>query len=139
MISYIKTRWKAPGGFREFFIIAFPLILSTATWSVQSFIDRVFLAWYSTEALAAALPAALTQFIFVSLFLGTATYINTFVAQYIGAKRPRNVGPAVWQGAYLALIGLLFGLGLGALSTPIFNLIGHEASIRNEEITYFVS
>lgn len=137
MISYIKTRWKAPGGYREFFIIALPLILSTATWSVQSFIDRVFLAWYSTEALAAALPAALTQFIFVSLFLGTATYINTFVAQYIGAKRPRNVGPAVWQGAYLALIGLLFGLGLGALSTPIFNLIGHEASIRNEEITYF--
>ena len=137
MIAYIRHRWKAPGGYREFLIIALPLILSTATWSIQHFVDRVFLTWYSTEALAAALPAAMTQFIFVSLFLGVATYINTFVAQYIGAKRPENVGPAIWQGAYLALISLLFGLGLGALAEPIFNLIGHETSIRSEEITYF--
>jgi MATE family multidrug resistance protein len=137
VIAYIRHRWRAPGGYREFLIIALPLILSTATWSIQHFIDRVFLTWYSTETLAAALPAAMTQFIFVSLFLGVATYINTFVAQYIGANRPENVGPAIWQGAYLAIISLFFGLGLGTLAEPIFNLIGHETSIRNEEITYF--
>ena len=137
MIGYIRHRWRAAGGYREFLIIAFPLILSTATWSIQHFIDRVFLTWYSTEALAAALPAAMTQFIFVSFFLGIATYINTFVAQYIGAKRPHNVGPAIWQGVYVAFISVFFGLGLATMASPLFNLIGHETAIRNEEITYF--
>ncbi len=48
-------RWRAEGGYREFLGIALPLILSTASWSIQHFVDRVFLTWPSTEALAAAL------------------------------------------------------------------------------------
>ncbi len=137
MITYIRHRWSASGGYREFLVIAFPLILSTATWSIQHFIDRVFLTWYSTEALAAALPAGMTNFIFVSLFLGTATYINTFIAQYIGSGRSERVGPAVWQGVYLAVISVIFGLGLSFIATPLFDWIGHEEVIRNNEATYF--
>ena len=91
MFEAIRSRWTAPGGYREFLVIAFPMILSTATWSVQHFIDRVFLTWYSTDALAASLPAGMTNFVIVSLFLGTAGYVNTFVAQYVGAGRPTRV------------------------------------------------
>ena len=74
MLTYLRQRWQAEGGYREFLILAFPLILSTASWSVQHFINRIFLAWYSTEALAAALPAGMTSFIFLSFFLGIAQY-----------------------------------------------------------------
>ena len=137
MIGYLQHRWGAEGGYREFFGIAFPLVLSTASWSIQHFVDRVFLTWHSTQDLAAAMPAGMTNFTFVSLFLGIAGYINTFVAQYVGARRPRNVGPVVWQGAYLALLAALFGLALVALARPLFDLIGHDPAIREKEIVYF--
>ena len=63
IFSSVLNRWHTPGGYREFFSIAMPLILSTASWSIQHFVDRVFLTWHSTEALAAALPAGIANFI----------------------------------------------------------------------------
>jgi MATE family multidrug resistance protein len=136
-INYIKKRWQAEGGYREFLVLALPLILTTASWSVQYFVDRMFLTWYSTEALAAALPAGITNFIFVGFFIGIAQYINTFVAQYYGAGQFQQVGPAVWQGAYLALVAAVCGLGLTFLAKPLFTLVGHDAAIQAQEVVYF--
>ncbi|MBT6146985.1 MAG: MATE family efflux transporter [Gemmatimonadetes bacterium] len=136
-MAAVRSRWGSRGGYREFLIIAFPMILSTASWSVQHFIDRVFLTWYSTDALAASLPAGLTNFVFVSLFFGTAGYVNTFVAQYVGADRPQRVGPSLWQGIYLSVISAGAGLMVAALSVPIFSLIGHEAAVQAYETEYF--
>ncbi len=137
LFRYLSHRWQSEGGYREFLGLAFPLILSTASWSIQHFVDRVFLSWYSTEALAAAAPAGMTNFIFLSFFLGIAQYVNTFVAQYTGARRPERVGPAVWQGVYLALFSGLLALVPAALSAPLFDLIGHDPAIRQAETTYF--
>ncbi|MFH1571908.1 MAG: MATE family efflux transporter [Gemmatimonadota bacterium] len=137
MPGYLRRRWRADGGYREFLVIAFPLILSTASWSIQHFVDRVFLTWHSTESLAAALPSGMTSFIILSFFLGVATYVNTFIAQYVGADRLDRVGPALWQGIYLALLSGLIGLGAAFFSQPIFDLIGHDAAIRDEEVAYF--
>lgn len=137
LIRYLRHRWGAEGGYRQFLTLAIPLILSTAAWSVQHFVDRVFLAWYSTEALAAALPAGMANFVIASFFIGVASYVNTFVAQYVGARRPERVGPAVWQGAYLAVLSGLVGLGVASQSRGIFELVGHDAAIRSEEVVYF--
>jgi len=137
LIAAIRSRWASPGGYREFLVIAFPMILSTASWSVQHFIDRVFLTWYSTDALAASLPAGLTNFVFVSLFFGTAGYVNTFVAQYVGAGRPERVGPSLWQGIYLSAISAGAGLLVALLAVPIFALVGHDAAIQAQEVDYF--
>lgn len=133
----LRRRWHAPGGYQEFLHLAFPLILSSATWSLQHFVDRVFLTWYSTDALAAAYPAGMSNFVFISLFMGVAQYINTFVAQYSGARRPERVGPAVWQGVYLSLIGLVAGLAVAGLAQPLFDFIGHDSTVRAYEVTYF--
>ena len=136
-VGRIARRWGAAGGYREFLGIALPLILSTASWSIQHFVDRVFLSWYSTEALAAALPAGMANFTFISLFMGTAQYANTFVAQYMGARRPTRVGPAVWQGAYVALFSGLLALLPAAFAGELFALIGHDPDIRAAETDYF--
>ena len=133
----IARRWGAAGGYREFLGIALPLILSTASWSIQHFVDRVFLSWYSTEALAAALPAGMANFTFISLFMGTAQYANTFVAQYMGARRLTRVGPAVWQGAYVALFSGLLALLPAAFAGELFAFIGHDPGIRAAETQYF--
>ena len=43
-------------------IVAIPLILSMGSHSVLVFIDRIFLAHHSSDALAAAQPAGMLNF-----------------------------------------------------------------------------
>jgi len=133
----LKSRWKTPGGYREVLAVAVPLVLSTATWSVQHFVDRMFLTWYSPEAIAAAMPAGMLSFTVISLFMGTAGYVSTFVAQYYGAGRRHRIGPALWQGIYISLIGGLVMLCIIPLAEPAFRLIGHSRSIQPNEVVYF--
>ena len=136
-MQYLKNRWNRDGGYREVLVVAVPLILSTATWSVQHFVDRMFLTWYSPETIAAAMPAGMLNFTIISLFMGTAGYVSTFVAQYYGAKRYHRIGPAIWQGIYISLFGGLFLLCVIPLAEPAFRLIGHSPEIQKHEVIYF--
>lgn len=132
-----QGRWGREGGYREVLVMAFPLVLSTGSWSVQHFVDRMFLAWYSPEAIAAAMPSGILNFTIMSLFIGTTSYVNTFVAQYYGARSFERIGPALWQGIYLSLLGGLVVLGLIPLAGPIFALVGHGVAVQENEVVYF--
>ena len=118
-------------------MVAIPLILSTATWSIQHFVDRMFLTWYSPETIAAAMPAGMLNFTIISIFMGTAGYVSTFVAQYYGAGRYHRIGPALWQGVYISLFGGIVLLGVIPLAEPAFRLIGHSPEIQKYEVIYF--
>ncbi len=131
------SRWREEGGYRDVLRLAAPLILSTGSWSLQIFVDRVFLSWYDRDVLAASLPAGMLHFTFSSLFIGTVAYVNTFVAQYWGADRPERVGPAVWQGIYVGLASGLVILCLMPFSGTFFEWAGHEPRIRALEAEYF--
>lgn len=133
----LKQRWRADSGYRDVLVLAIPLILSTSAWTVQHFVDRMFLTWYSPEAIAAAMPSGILNFTFMSLFIGTAGYVSTFVAQYYGAKQYDKVGVAVWQGVYLSLFGGLGFLVFIPLAGPIFRAIGHAPQVQEYEIIYF--
>ncbi len=135
--QHIKDRWQREGGYRELLIIAIPLILSTSAWSLQHFIDRMFLTWYSPEAVAASMPAGLLNFTLISIFQGIAGYVGTFVAQYHGAGMHKRIGPAIWQGNYIALVGGVVLLAVIPLAEPFFNWIGHDQAVRKAEIDYF--
>ncbi len=133
----VRERWSGPGGFREVLGIALPLVVSSGSWSVQHFVDRMFLTWYSPEAIAAAMPAGMLSFTLISIFIGTASYVSTFVAQYFGAERNTRVGPALWQGIYVALAGGLIVALTIPFAGPIFDVIGHPERIRDNEAVYF--
>ncbi|MEN6474620.1 MAG: MATE family efflux transporter [Syntrophaceae bacterium] len=137
MLQGFKDRWRSQGGYREFFVLAFPLILSTASWSIQNFVERMFLTWYSAETIAAATPAGILNFTLMSLFIGTASYVGTFVAQYHGAGAQRRIGPAVWQGIYVSLLGAVLIMACIPLASPVFTFIGHDEIVRRYEIEYF--
>ncbi len=133
----IRQRWREPNGYREVLKLALPLILSTGSWSIQQFVDRMFLTWYSPAAIAASLPAGLANWTFVSLFIGTAAYVNTFVAQYFGAKRYYRIGPSVWQGIYLALLtGAIMAL-VYPFTGHFFSLFQHPPEVAALEVAYF--
>jgi len=136
-VQSVRLRWRAECGYRELLRIAIPLILSTSAWSVQHFVDRMFLAWYAPEAVAASMPAGMVNFTIMSLFIGTASYAATFVAQYHGAGRPDRIGPTIWQGIYIAAIGGIVHLTLIPAAEPVFRFIGHEPLVCRYETVYF--
>jgi len=135
--DHFGRRWNGDGGYHEVITVAIPLVLSTSAWSVQHFVDRMFLTWYSSEAIAAAMPAGILNFAFLSFFIGTASYVNTFVAQYYGARRYTRIGPALWQGMYISLIGGILILCLIPFARGIFGIVGHEMAVQDNEVVYF--
>lgn len=137
ILSGLARRWRSEAGYRHVLAVAVPLILSTSAWSIQHFVDRMFLTWHSTEAIAAAMPAGLLNFTLMSFFLGTAGYVSAFVAQYHGAGRPERIGPAIWQGVYVAVGAGAVLLAAMPFSEAIFDWIGHEPAVRAYEATYF--
>jgi MATE family multidrug resistance protein len=117
--------------------LAIPLILSSSFMTLQITIDRALLSQASSDAVAAAMPAAVLYWTFLTLFQNTANYATTFVAQYTGAGRPHRVGPAVWQALYFSIAGGVAFLGLLPLAEPLIRLGAHSASIQALEVTYF--
>lgn len=132
-----RINWKGEGGYRELLVLSIPLIITNASWSLQQFIDRMFLAWYSPEAIAAVMPAGMLNFTLMSIFLGTCWYTTTFVAQYHGAGRDHRIGPAVWQGVHYSFIGGMIIMVFVPFSREIFNIVGHDPLIRDDESVYF--
>lgn len=128
---------KSDGSYRHVLRLAGPMILSTSSTSIQFFLDRMFLAWHSQDALAASGPAGIASFTILAFFLGTVGYVGTFVAQYFGAGRQHRIGPAVWQGIFLALIATLIIWTLYPAAQAIMDFAGHEQSVRELELQYF--
>ncbi|MDR3195246.1 MAG: MATE family efflux transporter [Endomicrobium sp.] len=137
IFKYIMRRWRAKAGYREFFKIALPLIISTGAWAFQNFIDSFFLAWRSHDSYAAAFPAGLLNSSIVFIFQGTIAYIDVFVAQYNGKKEYKSIGPSVWQAIHFAALSSVVIFSFTLFSSSIFNFIGHSKDIIQEEIKYF--
>ncbi|HXY37478.1 MAG TPA: hypothetical protein VEI07_24835, partial [Planctomycetaceae bacterium] len=90
-LASVAPSGPAPGSFRELMTVAVPLVLSSGSLSLMIAIDRLFLTWYSEDALAASLPAAALHWTVISAFVGLINYGNAFVAQYEGASRKDRV------------------------------------------------
>jgi len=129
--------WRAESGYREVLRLAWPLFLSYGSSTILQFTDRIFLTWFSPEAMAATAPAGMLAFTIQALFIGLVGYTATFVAQYTGAGKPRQAVAAVWQALYLALAAALLLLPLAPESGPIFRLADHPPAIQAMERSYF--
>ena len=127
MKSLVSRFWRGPGGGADVLRIALPLILSTSAFTIQMFIDRMFLMWHSSAAMSAAAYGGIVSFTFFSFFLGTVTYVNTFVAQYDGAGQKRRIGASVWQGVYFSVFA---GATLRPNYYDSYAWAGRQAKIR---------
>ncbi len=130
-------RWSKPNGYRQVLAISLPLVASMGSITLMQFTDRVFLANYSVDTIAAAMPAGIASFTFIAFFMGVATYTNAFVAQYTGARAFERVGAAVWQGIWFSVFSTCFLASLYFISGPLFSTIGHSPHIQALEVEYF--
>jgi MATE family, multidrug efflux pump len=130
-------RWSKPNGYRQVLAVSLPLVASMGSITLMQFTDRMFLANYSVDAIAAALPAGIASFTFISFFMGVANYTNAFVAQYTGAGAHHRIGAALWQGIWFSIFSWALLALLYFVSNDLFSLIGHSARIQAMEVTYF--
>jgi len=137
LVSAVRRRWHAPGGYRQVLAMAIPLVLSTGSWTLQGFINRMFLSWSSPESLAAAMPAGMVNGTILNLFIATASYVSTFVAQYHGAGRDERVGSTVWQALPISLFAALLNLALIPAAPAFFRWVGHPAGVQAQEVVLF--
>jgi MATE family, multidrug efflux pump len=128
--------WSGPGGGGDVLALAYPLILSQMSFTVQVFVDRLFLTWYSREAVAGAVVGLIATLSVIGVFLGTGEYLTTFVAQYLGAGRRERIGPVMWQGVYFSMAAGLLVAALSPLAGPVFALAGHEPVVQGYEAAY---
>lgn len=134
MLTENASWWGRRCGIREVLIVALPLVISTASWSLTNFVDRMFLFWHSKEAMAASLPAGMLHFSLLCFPIGVASYVNTFVSQYNGAGEPRRIGPIVVQGIlwgcvvaplfFLAVIPANFAFRISTVDPEVARLEG---------------
>ncbi len=137
MFAALRRRYRAENGYRHVLRVGFPLIVSMSAATLMQFTDRIFLSWYSLDAIAASMPATAANFLPMGFCMGVASYLNAFVAQYTGAGRPERVGAALWQGLRFSALAAV-GLALLALAAgPVFSLAGHGAAVQALEEEYF--
>jgi MATE family, multidrug efflux pump len=123
--------------YKTVFSVNLPLVFSMAATTVMEFTDRVFLANYSVEAIAAALPGGIAAFLVLTFFMGVTSYLNVFIAQYTGAGSLSRIGACVWQGIYFSMLAAVILIGVSFLANTIFRLGGHPAEIQRLEGVYF--
>src|SRR3569623_1210419 len=137
MLQQVDSWWQRPAGLRDVLKMALPLIVSTLSWSLLNFTDRVFLVRYSADAVAAALPAGMMAFLVICFPLGVAAYVNTFVAQYQGAGRHERIGPVVWQALFIGFASVPLAIATIPLAPSFFGWIKHPPVIAQLEAEYY--
>lgn len=121
----------------ELWLLSYPLIVTMASQVVMQFADRMFLAWYSHDALAACVPAGILAMTFASMFMGLASYTSVFISQYYGQKKYASVTVSLWQGILLAVLSACVLASLTPAGNWVIRLFDHGASVTSLELKYF--
>jgi len=123
--------------FRFMLKIGGPMVIATVSYTLMQFVDRLMVAKYSQEALAAVLPASMISFVPSSFLLGVMTTVNTFVSQSFGRKAYRDCAHYTWQAMYLGLLYSCITVAiLWPLAPRVFQLMDQPAEIIPLEVTY---
>lgn len=129
--------WSRVGGGREVLAVAAPLVVSSLSWTVMTFVDRMLLNHWSGAAMSAAFVASTAWFALLCLPLGVCAYTGTFVAQYFGSGQPKRIGPSVWQGVWIAVAASPPILAAIPFANRLFEAAGHDPSAVELEGPYF--
>jgi len=116
------------------FKLSLPLMISALATLFMIFVDRLFLARYSTDTLNAAVNSGTMAWAFFG-GIGMATAMSeVFVAQYNGANDKKMIGASVWQMIWVAVISILFFVPMSLWGGPFIYSGSVYASMQ---IDYF--
>ncbi len=118
--------------------LAGPMIVTTITFTIMQFVDRLMVSRLGTEALAAVLPAGFLSFLPASFVIGVFASVSTFVSQSLGRAEKGECSSYCWQAIYMGLGYSVVVLAILWLAAPlVFAWLGHEAEVARMEVIYF--
>ena len=118
-------------------IVAMPLVVSSMSWTVMTFVDRMFLNSISGESMAASFTGSVVWFALICFALGVCSFANTFVSQYFGDGQFDRIGPSMWQSVWAALLFSPAVLACIPLAPTIFRFADHPPDVAALETKYF--
>ncbi len=122
------------GSLRELWHISMPLMLSSLASLMMIFVDRMFLARYSLNALNAAVNAGTLAWVFFGGFGMLTAMGDVLVSQYNGAKEYTKIGTPIWQMIWVAAFSTVFFIPLALFVAP---LIYSNSLYGSLQIQYF--
>ncbi len=118
--------------------LAGPIVITTVSFTLLQFVDRIMVSRLGTAALAAVLPAGFTASIPAACVMGVFAGLGTFVSQCYGRGQKKECTSYFWQAVYM---GMAFSLLILAICWPlapaIFRSFGHEPEVVELEVIYF--
>ena len=86
--------------------LAGPMVVTTMTFTMMQFVDRLMVSNLGTAALAAVLPAGFIGMLPSGFLIGILASVSTFVSQSLGKGQKQNCSSYCWQAIYMGLIFL---------------------------------
>jgi len=120
----------------EVFRVALPLMISTGTFSLVLFADRTFLLWYDGAAMSASMAAGNLFWTLICVPVGISGMTGAIISQYVGAKRPEQIGRFLWQVVWFAMATLPMFVAIGWGAKWLFTVTGQPAELVDMEARY---
>ncbi len=141
--GYFSYRqFNEPGGYKEIWRVAWPLVIMNASNTVMLVVNRWFLSIQSTADVAAAVPAGQFFFTTMSFFLVTTTFTATLVAQNFGKNDKEGCVKSAWGGFYFGvMVAGTVGMLLPAFGSWVIQTMsrGGDPGIISRQVEYFVA
>ena len=129
-IQGVKGGLDGPGGYREVWLLAYPIVITMLSRTAMMFVDSAMVGRLGATELAAVGLAGILTWTLFSFFQGFLGSVNTFVAQRYGAGDRQGITVAAWQGIYLALGSYLVILLLNLFTGPAFALMRPSPEVQ---------
>ena len=95
------------GGFRKLILLFLPISLVTFSSAMFLFIEKLLLAYLSTQTMEAAVNAAYVCQIFQAPCVALVMMAQVFVGRWLGAQDFKVIGPGIWQFIWFSFLSML--------------------------------
>lgn len=111
--------------------ISLPIMFSMLIQALYNIVDSMFVAKYSSQALAAVSLAFPMQMLMIAVGVGTGVGLNSMISRLLGEKRTAEARMTANNGVFLAVISwAVFAIVGGLFSDPFFRAFtADEATI----------
>ncbi|MBI4517408.1 MAG: MATE family efflux transporter [Deltaproteobacteria bacterium] len=122
---------RIPGGIAEVAILAYPVVLQTLSDTLMQVVDSAIVGHLGVTELGAVGFGGVWLWTLLCAFVGSATGVQTFVAQAFGAGQARQCGRWVWQALYVLLpAAVVWAVVIALAFAPLLELLGPSPELR---------
>lgn len=121
---------------RRLIRLGLPIIGTTLSGMLLGFTDFVMVSRLGTEATAAISPCTMLLYSVLCLGLGMSNSVQTFSAQAVGRKQPKEAAAYAWQSLYVAMLFALLAYPVTTAMPRLWALVGHEPTVQAMEVAY---